>query len=168
MSTKTRIWINIARMIKYSNLSDRTPLAYLQIISLQWILTADRHGRKGTILCGDLNASWTASKKSGQYLLGIWAQHNNFINGLRQIADRFGFSTIARQKNDSSSTRIDHIIHNAEKDVLNEIAAYTNHNPEWEDITAQRPLWTVFRTQSSFNRAPSCKPSERTHFDMNM
>ena len=68
MSTKTNIWTNIARMIKDSNLSDRTPLAYQQRISLQWIFTADRHGSKGTILCGDLDETWTAGEKVGQHL----------------------------------------------------------------------------------------------------
>ena len=75
---------------------------------------------------------------------------------------------ITRQKNDSSGTWIDHIPHKAEQEVLDVKAAYTNHNPEWGDITDHRPLWAVFRTQSSLNRAPSCKIPDRTHFDQYM
>ena len=56
-STKTNVRTNIARLIKDSNLAYHTPLAYPQRISLQWMLTEERHGIKGTILCGDLNAS---------------------------------------------------------------------------------------------------------------
>ena len=168
MSTKTNIWTNIARLINDSNLTDRTPLAYLQIISLQWILTAERHGSKGNIFCGDLNATWSAREKGGQHLLGPWAKLNNFINGPQQIAEFFGFRTITRQKNDSSGTWIDHIIYKTEQEVLNIKAANTNNNPELEDLTDHRPLWEVFRTQYSLNRAPFCKAPPRTHFDLNM
>ena len=111
MSAKTNIWTNIARTIKDINLSDRTPLAYLQRISLQWILIAERHESEGTIRCGNLNATWTTSEKGGQHLLGPWAELNYFINGPRQMADRFGLKMITRHKNDRGGTWIDHIIH---------------------------------------------------------
>ena len=125
-------------MIKTSNLTDRASLAYLQIIRLQWILTAERRGSKVPILYGDLNATCSARERGGQHLLGPWAEVNNFTNGPSQIADRFGFRMITRQKNDSSDTWIDHIINIAEQEFLDVKAAYINHNPKWEDI---------FRTQ---------------------
>ena len=43
-TTKTNLWTSLARLIHTNKLSDRTPLAYLQRISLQWIPTAERRG----------------------------------------------------------------------------------------------------------------------------
>ena len=73
-----------------------------------------------------------------------------------------------RQKNDSSGTCIDHIIHKRDLSILNSEAAYTNHNPVFEGLTDYRPISAVYRTQKALDRVPSCTTEQRLHFDLNL
>ena len=47
----------------------------------------DKNGAKGTIVCGDMNASWTGNEAGGQAVLERWAGDFRFQNGLQKLAD---------------------------------------------------------------------------------
>ena len=53
-----------------------------------WTQTAIKNGAKGTIVCGDLNATWTGNEAGGQSVLERWAGDFRFQNGLRTLAEK--------------------------------------------------------------------------------
>ena len=48
---------------------DNTPIQLMQRTAAVWTQTAIKNGAKGTIIRGDLNATWTGNEAGGQTVL---------------------------------------------------------------------------------------------------
>ena len=78
----------LSRYVLRHRLKDDTPIQLMQCITAVRTQTAIKNGAKGTIICGDLNATWTGNEAGGQTVLERWAGDFRFTNGLRQLADK--------------------------------------------------------------------------------
>ena len=88
VATDNTLWNTLNNYVRKHRLRDSNPIALLQRVSQQWIATADKNGSRGSIVCGDLNATWTGIEAGGQTVLQHWAESFSLHSGVRQAAQR--------------------------------------------------------------------------------
>ena len=69
-------------------LVDNTPIQLMKHTTAVWTKTEIKNGVKDTIVCGDLNATWTSNKAEGQFVLEHWSGDFRVQNRIRKLADK--------------------------------------------------------------------------------
>ncbi len=110
-----------------------------------WTQTAIKNGSKGTVLCGDVNATWTGDEPGGQSMLERWASDLSFSDDIRKISQRIGVFMHARGEEGQPKTWIDHMLLKGGEDHIQLVAGYVSHSPLWEGISDHRPIWGIFK-----------------------
>ena len=104
----------------------------MQRTAAVWTQTAIKNGAKGTILCGDINATWTGNEAGGQTVLERWAGDFRFQNGLRKLAEKKHLFIYTRGGDGQPRTWIDHVLHKGDPTSIAFHAGYLSHAPELE------------------------------------
>ena len=133
-TSEQNLWRCLARYVAGHRGLDRNPLALMQRLAGVWTQTAIKNGSKGTVLCGDLNATWTGDEPGGQTVLERWATDLSFVNGIRGISQRIGTFMHTRGDEGQPKTWIDHILHKGGEEHIQLAAGYVSHSPLWEGI----------------------------------
>ena len=81
------LWKCLTRYVLRHRPVDNTPIQLIQRTTVVWTQTVIKNGAKGTIVCGDLNATWAGNEAGGQSLLERWVGIFRFQKGLRKLAD---------------------------------------------------------------------------------
>ena len=135
------LWRCLQRYILKHRMIDRSPTDLLQRVAGVWTQTAIKNGARATILCGDLNATWTGAEGGGQAILTHWADGMSFSNGIRTIAQQRNEYMYTRGEEGQPTTWIDHVLHKGNADNIQIVDGYTSQAAIWEGITDHRPIW---------------------------
>jgi hypothetical protein len=134
-SSVQNLWRCLGRYVARHNGSDRNPVALMQRLAGVWTQTAIKNGSKGTVLCGDLNATWTGDEPGGQTVLERWASDLSFSNEIRKISQRIGVFMYTRGEEGQPKPWIDHVLHKGGEEHIKLVAGYVSHSPLWEGMS---------------------------------
>ena len=87
-TSEQNLWKCLNRYVLQHRQRDKSPTELMQRTAGVWTQTAAKNGVKGTLLCGDLNATWTGHEPGGQSVIERWASELSFQNGIRRIANK--------------------------------------------------------------------------------
>ena len=135
VTTDSTLWNTLNTYVRKHRLRDNNPIALLQRVSQQWIATAYKNGSRGSILCGDLNATWTGIEAGGQTVLQQWAESFSLHSGVRQVAQRLKCEIYTRGGDGQPRTWIDHVLHKGATENIQCLAGYTSQAAEWVGIS---------------------------------
>ena len=96
-----------------------------------WTQTAAKNGVKGTLLCGDLNATWSGNEPGGQSVIDRRETEPSFHNGIRQIANKHKLYMYTRGDESQPKSWIDHVLHKGSKTHIDIGAEYTSRSELW-------------------------------------
>ena len=68
-TAEQNLWKCLNRYVLQHHQRDKNPTELMQKVAMQWIVTAVKNGSRGSILCGDLNATWSNAESGGQAVL---------------------------------------------------------------------------------------------------
>ena len=140
----------------------------MQRTAAVWTQTAIKNGAKGTIICGDLNATWTGKEAGGQTVLERWAGDFRFINGLRQLADKQHLHVYTRGGDGQPHTWIDHILHKGDNHDVAFTEGYVSHAPEWEGLTDHWPLWGTYAVHAPAQKVPKQAEVQKVRWELKL
>ena len=76
------------RYVLRLRLVENTPIQLMQRTTAVWTQTAIQNGAKSTIVCRNLNATWTGNEDGGQSIQKRWAGDFRFQNRLQTLAEK--------------------------------------------------------------------------------
>ena len=148
------LWKCLQRYILKHRMIDRSPTDLMQRTAGIWTQTAIKNGAHATILCGDLNATWTGAEGGGQSILNHWADGLSFSNGIRTIAQQRNEHMYTRGEEGQPTTWIDHVLHKGNAENINIVEGFTSQAAVWEGITDHRPIWGGYIVNSPAQPTP--------------
>jgi hypothetical protein len=137
-------------------------------VSQQWIATAYKNGSRGSILCGDLNATWTGAEAGGQTLLQQWADSFTLQNGVRQVAQRLHCEMYTRGGDGQPRTWIDHVLHKGMPENIKCLAGYTSQAAEWVGLSDHKPIWGVYKVHSPLQQSPKSAKVQKVRYELHL
>jgi hypothetical protein len=162
------LWKCLNRYVLLHRQQDRSPIELMQRVAMQWISTAHKNGSRGSILCGDLNATWTSGESGGQTVLQNWANQFSLHNGILKAAQRHHCHMYTRGGEGKPKTWIDHILHKGSVEHLDCLAGYTSQAAEWEGISDHRPIWGVYRVHEPRQSCPKQFKSQKVRYELRL
>ena len=167
-TTDMTLWNTLNRYVHQHRLRDSTPIDLLQRVSQQWIATAFKNGARGSILCGDLNATWTGVEPGGQTILQHWADSFSLNSGVRQVARRLNCDMYTRGGDGQPQTWIDHMLHKGSSDNIAVLAGYTSQAPEWVGFSDHKPIWGVYKVHPPLQKCPKARPAQKVRYELHL
>ena len=168
VSSDSTLWNTLNRYVHNHRLRDNNPIELLQRVSQQWIATAYKNGARGSILCGDLNATWTGQEAGGQTILQHWAEAFSLHNGVRQAAQKLHCEMFTRGGDGQPRTWIDHILHKGMSENIQCLAGYTSQASEWVGITDHWPIWGVYHVHPPLQRCPKTPRVQKVRYELHL
>ena len=162
------LWSCLSKYVEKHRGGDANPTAMLQRKVTQWGRTAAKHGARGTILAGDLNATWRVRESGGQLSLRDWAEGLQIENGPGQIADRRHLDMYTRGGDGERRSWIDHILHKGCRKFISIEDAYVGIGTEWVGTSDHRPMWATYAVPASLQRAPKRQKREKIRWELDM
>ena len=166
--TDQNLWKCLTKYVLVHKQMDRNPTELMKRVAMQWIATAFKNGSRGSVLCGDLNATWTGKEAGGQSVLQDWASSFSLQNGLQRVSQKLGCSMYTRGPEGKPKSWIDHVLHKGATDHIDFMAGYTSQASEWEGLTDHRPIWGVFRVHQPLHRCPVPSVPQKVRYELRL
>ena len=166
--TDTTLWNCLQRYIRSHNGRDANPTELLQRVSQQWIATAYKNGSRGSILCGDLNATWTSSECGGQAVIQNWAEAFSLRNGIRRVSQRLHCDMYTRGGDGQPRSWIDHVLHKGAPEYIDCLAGYTSQAAEWVGISDHKPIWGVYKVHPPLQKCPKKMKQVKVRYELQL
>jgi Ulp1 family protease len=168
VTTDSTLWNTLNTYVRKHRLRDNNPIALLQRVSQQWIATAYKNGSRGSILCGDLNATWTGIEAGGQTVLQQWAESFSLHSGVRQVAQRLKCEIYTRGGDGQPRTWIDHVLHKGATENIQCLAGYTSQAAEWVGISDHKPIWGIYKVQPPLQKCPKSGKVQKVRYELQL
>ena len=167
-SSEQNLWKCLNRYVLQHKRRDSNPTELLQRVAMQWIATAHKNGSRGSILCGDLNATWVNGESGGQSVLHNWAQQFSLQNGPYRVAQQLQCHMYTRGGEGQSKTWIDHVLHKGSPEHIEFLAGYTSQAAEWEGISDHRPIWGIFKVHEPLQSCPKQVRTQKVRYELRL